>query len=250
MTWDDQDLEDGPVPLWFQIAERLRREIEKGSFDVGTALPAESALIRRFGISRTTARSALDQLEHEGLIARRSGKGSIVLPPRVDQPLNLLASFSEDMRARGLTPSYRTLDIGTERATAEVATNLGLTKGRRVLYVDRLLIADDVPIAFSKSWLSPNVLAEYPRPTIEELDAGSLYVWLERVCGVRIAMGDEYIEAEIASEELSEALNVEPCAPVLVTRRRSLDASGQVAEYVVLHYRSDRYRFHVEMVRP
>lgn len=93
-------LAPGPIPLWFQIVERLRGAIEGGEFGVGEKVPSESDLNRKFGVSRTTARAALDQLEHEGLIIRRSGKGSIVVPKRIDQPLKALAGFGQDMRAR------------------------------------------------------------------------------------------------------------------------------------------------------
>jgi GntR family transcriptional regulator len=250
MPWDERDLEDGPVPMWFQIAERLRSEIEKGSFKAGDSLPPESALIRRFGVSRTTARSALDQLEHEQLISRRSGRGSIVLPPRVDQPLNLLASFSEDMRARGLTPSFRTLGVSSGGATAEVSSNLDVERGSRVIVVERILCADGSPIALSKAWLPPAVLGNHTLPTVDELDSGSMYTWLEQTCGVRIALGDEFIEAAVADQVLADSLEIAVGAPVLCARRRSRSMSGQVVEYVVLHYRADRYRFRVELARP
>ena len=42
----------------------------------------------------TTARSALDRLEQEGLITRQPGKGSIVLPPHVNQQLKTFAGFT------------------------------------------------------------------------------------------------------------------------------------------------------------
>jgi len=121
MSWDVGDLERGPVPLWFQVSERLRAAIARGEFVVGDALPSESVLNRRFGISRTTARAALDQLEVDGLITRGSGRGSIVVPPRVEQPLNLLASFAEDMKARGEDPDKCLARIGEIIASAKAA---------------------------------------------------------------------------------------------------------------------------------
>ena len=250
MAWDDHDLEHGPVAMWFQIAERLRTEVEKGTFQPGDLLPPESALIRRFGVSRTTARSALDQLEAEGLIARRSGRGSIVQPPRVDQPLNLLSSFAEDMRARGLTASYRTLGVSSRRSPAEVASNLEVSRGRRVTAIDRILCADGSPLAMSRSWISPHVLAGHEPPTADELDQGSLYAWLEEVCGFRVSAGDEFIEAAVADERIAKSLAIAPGDPVLTARRRSRSADGRPVEYVIMDYRADRYRYRVELVRP
>jgi GntR family transcriptional regulator len=250
MPWDSQDLDQGPIPLWHQVAQRLRAAIEADEFSEGDALPSESALNHRFGVSRTTARAALDHLENEGLIVRRSGRGSIVLAPRVDQPLNLLASFGEDMRARGLRPSYQVLTVQTVRANAELAATFGVQRSTRVVMIRRLLCADERPIALSASWLAPHVLNGRRAPSVAELEDVSLYVWLERECGARIAAGSQFIEAAAADSELAERLHVPSGHPLLVARRTSRTAAGVVVEHVVSHYRSDRYRFKVEMVRP
>ena len=250
MSWDDADLERSPVPLWFQIAERLREAVERGEFGPGDALPSESALNRRFGISRTTARAALDHLEHDGLVSRRSGKGSIVLPPRVDQPLNLLASFAEDMKARGLVPSYRSQSVTSARVSSEVATALGIRPGSKAIAVDRLLLADGEPLAHSLAWLAPDVVAARKPPPAKVLEQTSLYQWIENEAGVRIALGEEYIEAATASPALSSLLEIAPGDPVLRARRLSRSIDGRPVEYVVTCYRADRYRFRIELVRP
>jgi GntR family transcriptional regulator len=249
MSWDADDLEQGPLPLWFQIAERLRAAIGRGDFQPGEALPSEARLNQRFGVSRTTARASLDRLEQDGLISRRSGKGSIVLSARLEQPVNVLASFSEDMRRRGLTPSYLTRSADYLPATAEVAEGLGIERPALVFRIDRLLSADGLAIGVSESWISPTVLQSREPPSPTDLDAGSLYVWLERHCGARIVGGHEIIEAAQATRKLGERLGVRKGAPLLVARRCSHGADGAPVEYAIVHYRADRYRFRVELVR-
>jgi GntR family transcriptional regulator len=250
MRWDERDLDEGPVPLWFQIRERLRTAIAEGEFASGDTLPPESALMQRFGVSRTTARAALNRLTSDGLVKRKAGRGTTVLPPKVDQPLNLLASFSEDMKARGLAPSYRTLDVAVVRLPGEAASALGVNRGTRAVCVDRLLLADGVPIASSQSWLEPGVVPPRARPEKATLDGTSLYRWIEDTTGVRIARGEEYIEAGIAGAAIGGRLDVAPDSPVLIARRLSRAIDSQPVEYVVLHYRADRYRFRVELARP
>jgi GntR family transcriptional regulator len=250
MSWNDEELTAGPVPLWFQIADRLRTAVEKGEFAPGDRLPPESALERRFGVSRTTARAAMEQLAHDGLITRKSGKGSIVQPLRVDQPLNLLASFSEDMRARGLQPGYRTLQVKRTAATPDVASELGVDRGERVACIKRLLLADGSPLATSTSWLPPWVTSTSGLPTTDRLDSGSLYEWLDVECGARIAAGTEFIEAANADAAVAALLEIGKASPVLRAARTAKTADGRAVEYAVLHYRADRYRFRVDMVRP
>jgi len=250
MSWSARKLAPGPVPLWFQIADRLRVAIEQGRFVTGDRLPSEAELNRRFGVSRTTARAALDRLENEGRISRRSGKGSVVLPPRVDQPLNVLRSFGEDMRARGFRPSYRTRSIQTVPAPPAAAEKLGIAADTPCLRIDRVLLADAAPIATSLTWLSPRVLGGRRPPAASELNAGSLYAWLERACDTRIVSGEEYIEAGTATPALAGRLEIGPGDAVLIARRTSFGHDGKPVEHVLLHYRADRYRFHIELTRP
>jgi GntR family transcriptional regulator len=250
MLGDDQKLDPGPIPLWFQIAERLRAAVESGEFAPGDHLPSETEINGMFGVSRTTARSALDRLENEGLITRRAGKGSIVLPPRVDQPLKTFAGFADEMRSRGLKPRYDTRMIAPSPAPREVAESLRVGVGSPVIAIERLLYADDFPMATSQSWLSPDVLKGKNPPTKTELNAGSLYAWLERKCGVRIVGGEEFVHAANSDEKTAQSLQVDVGAATLVAHRLARSATGAPVEFVILHYRADRYRFGVEWRRP
>ncbi|SFQ03444.1 GntR family transcriptional regulator [Tranquillimonas alkanivorans] len=247
--WQRPLAEDGPTPLWFQIAERLRHAVESGTFAPGETLPSEAQLNRHFGVSRATSRAALNELESAGLIVRRSGKGSIVLRKRVDQPAEEMAGFSEDMRRRGLTPSYRVLEIGHEPATAEAAEALELAPGTAVFRSHRLLLADGEPIGTAMSWLPPRLFRTQPYPTSEELETGSLYAWLRVNCGVTVKRAREYIEATSTESSLAEKLGVRKGFPLLVARRQSFDEQDKPAECVILSFRSDRYRFHLEVRR-
>jgi GntR family transcriptional regulator len=250
MSWNAQSLDPGPIPLWFQIANRLRGAIERGEFRPGDSLPSEAKLNEAFGVSRTTARASLDRLEQEGLITRRSGKGSIVVSPRVEQPLNVLAGFAEDMRRRGLTPSYGMQSARIAVAKGEVAEALGIEEGARAFCVSRLLKADGAAIAVSVAWIPLSIFPKRvpPRPT--ELGSSSLYAWLEQKCGARIVGGHEFIEAAVAGKAAAASLGIPPGSALLVARRRSHGANGDAIEYAIGQYRADRYRFHVDLVRP
>ncbi len=247
MRWNDDLLSPGPDPLWSQIAQRLRASITAGEFRPGEALPSEAAINAAFKVSRTTARASLDRLRQEGLIIRQSGRGSIVLKPKVEQPVTQLASFAKDMRQRGLKAGYATFGAGFADITAEAAEALNLAPGFKAFQIRRLLLGDDEPMAMSESWLAPSVLGASAGPTSVELDSGSLYAWLAARCDVRIAGARQLIEAAIADPMMARRLGVDAGSPVLVARRRSNAADGSPIEYAVMHYRADRYRFSVNL---
>ncbi len=247
MKWNEPLPESSPAPLWFQIAERLRDAIAEGDFKPGDVLPSEARINETFGVSRATSRAALDRLEQEGLITRRSGRGSIVVVPRVDQPAMEMAGFAEDMRRRGLRPSYETRFVGRVRASAEVASAFGLRPGQLVFQSRRLLKADEQPIGFAISWLSPSLFRTVKPPTASDLSSGSLYDWLASCCDVRMSGAQEYIEAANVDRDLARDLDVAPGTAILVARRVSWDQTGRPVEYAILSFRSDRYRFRIEV---
>ena len=140
MLWNEGNLSPEAAPLWRQIAERLRRSIAAGEFGPGDVLPSETEINATFQVSRATARASLERLRQEGLIRRQSGRGSTVLAPKVEQPVNELASFSEDMRKRGLRPSYSTFSAESAPARGDVAEALGLEDGAPAFHIRRLLL--------------------------------------------------------------------------------------------------------------
>ncbi len=249
MKWSDPLPEGNPAPLWHQIAERLKAAIKDSEFGPGDALPSETQLNQAFGVSRTTSRASLDRLEQEGLIRRRSGVGSIVVVPRVDQPANEMSGFAEDMRRRGLRPSYDTRFAGRVKAPLEVTEALEIPAGSLVFQSRRLLKADESPIGFAVSWLSPLLFRDARFPTRTELSKGSLYDWISRQCGVKITGAREFIEAAIVQKEMALELQTPAGSAVLVAKRISRGANNRPVEYAILHFRADRYRFHLEVAR-
>src|ERR1700690_775277 len=153
MSWDEGNLSPDASPLWRQIADRLRRSIAMGEFRPGDVLPSEPEINATFQASRATPRASLERLRQEGLIRRQSGRGSIVLAPKVEQPVNELASFSEDMRRRGLRPSYSTFSAENAPARGAIAEAPGMQGGGAACHIRRLLLADNEPIGMSESWL-------------------------------------------------------------------------------------------------
>ncbi|WMT85276.1 GntR family transcriptional regulator [Pelagibacterium sp. 26DY04] len=247
MSWETASLAPEGAPKWFQIAEILRRSIARGEFSPGDIMPTEARLNETFGISRTTARAALNRLVQDGLLIRRPGVGSVVLAPKVDQPVSQIRGFTEDMLSRGLVPSFTVLECGWETATGEAAHALGLASSDKPFKSVRLLKANDRLIGHSASWIRPDIFGDIPTPTRDILATGSLYSWLRHNIGIEISGGVEFIEAQAADPTTAAQLEIEPGTAVLVITRIAKATSGLPVEFATVIYRSDRYRFRVEL---
>src|SRR5438093_11585839 len=86
-----------PIPMYYQIMNQLREKIAEGEYSPHSTLPPERELVEIYQVSRMTIRQAITELVNEGLLVRRKGIGTFVAPPKIEQTLNSLTSFTEDM---------------------------------------------------------------------------------------------------------------------------------------------------------
>ena len=112
-----------------QLKENLLRQINQGVYASGRCLPPERELCEMFSASRMTVRKAVDELVDEHVLYRIRGKGTFVLHEKIMQSLTSLTSFSDDMRARGMTPSSRILLLDRIPAGRLVAEKLSMEVG-------------------------------------------------------------------------------------------------------------------------
>ena len=116
------------APQYRQVAAELERAIAAGGLRPHDRLASERAIAERHGLSRMTARQAVELLVRRGTVYRRPGSGTFVSPPRVVHTLQRLAGFSEQMRAQGIVPTARVLEMRRTRrveAAARAALELG-----------------------------------------------------------------------------------------------------------------------------
>lgn len=211
----------------------------------GTPIPSERELATRYGVSRMTLRTALDELVRDGLLVRRHGAGTYVARPKVAKRIQL-TSFTDDMRARGLTATTRVLSLARKPAGARIGARLNVSPSESVLTVGRLRLADDEPMAIE--WLSvPDRLL----PGITRRDfEGSFYRVLEDRFGIVIDGGSQTLEPTVTDEEESALLGVPLHSPALFVERVTWTTGSVPVEYTRTMYRGDRYRFNVDLARP
>jgi GntR family transcriptional regulator len=236
----------GTVPLYQQVADRLRRGIIAGEYPIGAQLPSEEELCQEFGVSRITVRAALRQLTDARLLWRRRGKGTFVASPPVEHQLIRLTDFVEDMTAAGLHPASRVLLLHEEAAPDDVAQQLGVGVGTRVVRLDRLRLADGNPIAVDSSFLPLRFghLLDDSRLAEE-----TIYQQLERRFGIIIHAGTFVVEATDAPEPIASALGIRQGASVLLVHRTARTELGEAVFYQRRFYRADRVRFRLELRR-
>lgn len=227
--------------LYRQLASQLEQDIRGGRYRVDQALPSERMLVESLGVSRVTARKAIEVLVAQGLVLRRHGSGNFIAP-RLEQTLSSLTGFTEELRRRGYLPTSTWLARGIRAASTQECQQLALAPLAQVASLERLRLADGVPMALEFSVLP---LAVLPQPKALE---GSLYAHLAAVSHAPVR-AVQHIRALNADARTAHLLGVTPATALLWVTRTAYLASGQPVEYTVSYCRSDDYDFVVEMQR-
>lgn len=232
------------VPKYYRLKRHLLEFAQ--THPPGSPVPPERTLATEFDTSRTTVRQALQELVVEGRLERIQGKGTFVAKPKVAQTLQL-TSYTEDMRAQGLEPASRLLDVAEVPADAALADRLALTPGAPISRVERLRMADDDPMAIETTHLSAE---RFPELRHHLARCSSLYAVLAQKYGVHLAEGEETIETALATPGEAALLDTDVGLPMLLLSRHSRDESGQPVEWAKAVYRGDRYKFVARLRRP
>jgi GntR family transcriptional regulator len=242
-----EPLSGGAIPLYEQLKHRLRGEIARGVYRPGDRLPSEPELISRYGIIRITVRQALDELETEGLVVRRHGKGTYVAEQRVENNPVRLVDFMQDMTQAGLAPSLRVLKLVRERASHSLAEALHLAPGSEVVRVDRLRLANEQPIAIDSTWLPLRFGALL---VDDDLAYKPIYHLLETIFGVTITRSVFHITAVAANSEQAGRLAITVGAAILLIQRISTTQYDEPVYIQDRYYRPDRVHYVATLHRP
>lgn len=234
---------NSPLPLYYQLHEHLRAQIEEGALPAGCPLPTEAELSEQFNVSRATVREALRGLAERGLIEKRQGVGSFVANYKIDEILPGLTSFSTEMRSRGFAVRSRVLNLDRIVPPNRVLNALKLSAGSQAVRVSRLRFVDENPVVISTSYLLPEI-------SLDEDFSQSIYEMLETRYGYRVVAGRTSIEAGLADEYEAGLLDMESGQALLRITWLGLTGQGRPVEYSEATYRGDRYRYIVQLHRP
>ena len=232
------------MPFYQQLYEVLRNKISVGEWMPGDLLPPEAEITTQYGVSRVTARQALEALVNEGLIYRQRGKGTFVSHPTVEQGLTRIVSFSEDMRQRRFTPGTELLFSGLIPAPEDIAAKLNIAPGTELARIDRLRLADSEPMGVEEAFFVHDYC-----PGLLECDykSRSLREVMEVTFNVIWSRAKQTIQAVGASADKAQKLTIKVGAPLLLIERVSYSQQDIPVEFLRISHRGDRYVLYNEL---
>ncbi|WP_088043993.1 GntR family transcriptional regulator [Bacillus sp. EAC] len=239
---------NSPLPIYFQIQEILKEKISSGEWNPGERIPSEQALSEMLNVSRMTIRQALNNLVKESLISRKRGIGTFVSVKdgiEVEESLQALRSFSEDISSIGMTPTNKLLGFSTTEADEYLAEVLSIECGSEVFKIERCRLANEHPIAIETTYIPKYLVNRIDEQVLNH----SLYEYFEVSLGYSIKKATKWIKASLMSESDSLILEVAEESPALELHQITYINDDVPLEYVSCIYRADRYRFTIDIER-
>ncbi len=239
-------LESSPVPLHHQIATYLLSQLRTGALQAEERLPPEETLARQFGVSRSTIRQALGSLASEGLVVRRRGVGTFLTPKAQELVPKKLSGFSWNAFLGAKRVSVRVMEKALVEVPEAVASVLEMNPGEQVVRFKRLRRVEGRPFSFVVNYVRPDV---GERVSPEWLKSKTMFQVLREELGLALGRVRQTVEVGRADAETAEVLEVAISDPTLDVATTLWLQDGRPVEWVLTHFREDRYRYTIDFDR-
>jgi GntR family transcriptional regulator len=233
------------IPLYHQLKEILKENIESGQWKPDDLIPSEHQLMNEFDISRNTVKKAIESLVQEGILYRIQGKGTYVSYPKIEQSLSGFYSFSKVMKERGIDQWDNIIGFSEVEPKSSIKKQLQLSDGETIIELKRLRFANNEPIILETSSLPKKY---FPELTKEMIEKSSLYDVMQNDYSIFVKRAKESFEPVLIKDYESHLFNVEEGNPALLLDRVAYDTSGKPVEFCRSIIRGDRCRFYTELL--
>lgn len=235
MPLNKQDI----LPLYKQLIDLLRMDIEEGKFKKGEKIPTETELSKLYNVSRITVRNALEELAKENLLIRKQGKGTFVNTEKLSRGIQGLQSFSDMCHEIGRKPGAKVIKCIIEDANDRDIEILELEPNSKIIVIERIRYADNVPVALEISRLPERFtfLLE------EDLNDTSMFSILSEKYDVFFMNTRKTIELVYATYEMSRYLNISQGHPLLSISAVSNDKEGVPSHRSMQFIVADKFKF-------
>ena len=230
------------VPKYYQISQQIIAAIRSGRLKPGMQIPSENQIISEYGVSNTTARRCLQEIERAGWGARIKGKGTFVRERNVQRSATRILGFTQNMIEAGYTPSTKVLD-----ARKVPKGYSGSINGRRYVMrgpaykIHRLRFADDIPMMLEVRYISMHFC-----PDIDKQDfTGSLYEIYQGHYGLSLVEIQQTLSTVMIDTGTQCFFDVREPIPAFRVEGVTFCGKEMILEMEDSIYRGDQYRFSV-----
>ena len=223
-------------PRYAQIKSHLLQQIEHGELQPGCKVASENQLAEQFGVSRMTARRALDELSEAGFLLRSQGLGTFVADSRPMSSMLQIRNIADEIRERGHQCQIEVVTLEQVEANEQQAYWLGLQHPARVFHSVLVFFENGRAIQYEDRYVNPQLVPEYVQQDFSCITPNE---YLSQVAPLTEA--DHIVEALLPTPDIAQQLAIAESQPCLNITRRTFSKAG-IVSFASLIHPGDRYR--------
>ena len=232
------------------LARKLTSDIQKGKYPIGSLLPTEVELTRKYSISRFTVREAIRQMQIQGLVIRRQGVGTRVLSDHAAHTFIQARNSVEEVLQYGVQSLLKDMALSNVRADGTLAGRIGCSEGEKFLKIAGLRMPVEDPQGSPVCWTEIFVLSDFAKIR-NKLERGNVLIanLIEENFGVRAVEIQQDMTAVSLTGDISKKLGVSPSSPGLLIRRWYVGQDGRAFETTYSLHPGERFRYSMRLRR-
>lgn len=229
---------EASVPLYLQLSDVIRNQIEHGELKQGEKVPSEEQMQELYGVSRVTVRAAIERLVECGLLIKRRGKGTYVAMPAFVETM-AGGSFTKSCLQNHVVPRTEVRSAETVLASGMVAQGLAISAGDPVHRICRVRFADDIPVIYEVDYFRRQdafiLEADINQTPVSEI--------IRDRTGLLAKEFKDMFDVSAADEKQARALDCPAGTPLLTVRQVVMAEKHQILYYNEQYIMSDRYKY-------
>jgi GntR family transcriptional regulator len=251
------------TPMYQQIAEDIRTQIDSGAIARGSQLPTEVELQQQYGASRNTIRDAIKRLISMGLVETRPGQGTFVTT-HVDPFVTVLtadpesgfgggegATYLSEASKQHRKPSTTAPRVEVQVPTPAITGRLGLSKDGQVVSRQQQRYIDGIPWSLQTSFYPMDFIIRGATRLLmaEDITEGTVR-YLASTIGLTQVSYRDWITARCPTDEEQKFFAIAHDSIVFVIFRTAFDQHKRPIRVTVSVFPSDRNQFIVNAGDP
>ena len=237
---------DIPTPLYYRLYTLMKNAILDGTIDNGAQMPTEQQLADTFGVSRITAKRAMDELASENLVERHRGKGTHVTYQYSPRPVKApLIGMLQEIESMARHSEVKVLECRKLAPPAGIRESLGLGDKDKALHLVRVRSRDGQPFGYYVSWTT-GLRKPVGKRDFQKLPRLAIF----RKQGLKISHVTQTISAVAATTELAQHLDAEHGEPLISLTRQSYEThkgEEQLVDYLQVYYHPERFQYRMDL---
>lgn len=238
--------QDIPTPLYYRLYTLLKNAILDGTMDNGSQMPTEQQLADTFGVSRITAKRAMDELAAEKLVERHRGKGTHVTYEYSPQPVKApLIGMLQEIESMARHSDVKVLECRNAVPPANIREALGLGDKDKALHLVRVRSREGQPFGYYVSWTS-GLRKAVGKRDFQKLPRLAIF----RKQGLKISHVTQTISAVAATADLAQHLETDYGDPLISLTRQSYETHNgteQLVDHLQVHYHPERFQYRMDL---